>query len=378
MKLSCLVTLFLTVLGATSLQIVNAQVCPSDTLECNSKRSMQMCVKRNGHMIDRCVRKRQNVLRRIIRRGGSCGPCDFGGWGGGNGGEVGISETCEKQENKCNNGAGVRMCRRKSTNEFYNKVCIVDEYCSAFLFVYQYIPCPIVIFWSYTFIWLSLRLFCDFEQCIRKDRVSFIEHKDGHCGRCEDTIPTTNPCSASADAERCENANGVQGYFMVSENTTVCVKDTLTPARQVEGDKCGCNRGVCPRTCPYSDNCDSGKGSSMCMDQSNYGKMTICVNKAAVTTNLDQGLGRCGICWYDSVTYQHHCASNKLMKNIWTKVNTWWMEGNHVIFHEAPIKDNAFCDFSFFIFRHARRCPTPSNLPSQARSHTPFLSWKGY
>mmetsp|Transcript_1092 Transcript_1092/g.1905 ORF Transcript_1092/g.1905 Transcript_1092/m.1905 type:complete len:84 (+) Transcript_1092:1-252(+) len=83
---------------------------------------------------------------------------------------------------------------------------------------------------------------------------------------------------------------------MCRNGRTMCVKDSMTIARQNAGDKCGCCRGVCPRMCPASDDCNGGKGSSMCLEQSNDGKVTICVNKPAVQTKLDNGIGTCGRC----------------------------------------------------------------------------------
>ena len=171
--------------------------------------------------------------------------------------------VCPEDTSTCTNGNGngVKMCKRK-TNGVKKNTCVTNP---------------------------------KIQRNILK--------RGGSCGVCPNDNGNGNGngnnkvrCSASSEAEMCVNGKGARGYYMNNGSKTVCVKDRLTIDRQDRGLQCGCYRGVCPSTCPARFDCSNGDGSFMCIEKSNNGSVTLCVDKTAVQTKQDLGLGTCGPC----------------------------------------------------------------------------------
>lgn len=107
MKPSVLLTLSLAVVGAG---VANA-LCPEDTATCRSGAGFKVCFKDK----DGCVLKsKTSKLKKIMSKGGSCGPCDEGEGatsrnnGGGNSG--GGGGLCPAETAECSNGRGYQVC----------------------------------------------------------------------------------------------------------------------------------------------------------------------------------------------------------------------------------------------------------------------------
>jgi len=89
-----------------------------------------MCVKQNGRLVTKCVRKRPKILRRILERGGSCGHCGnqkpIADETVSDAKMVAVSDKCEVAQNQClvreqvadkRVVPGVKMCQRNPENQ---------------------------------------------------------------------------------------------------------------------------------------------------------------------------------------------------------------------------------------------------------------------